>query len=181
MQVFFIFCLIFYVGECSDVTYYVGLCYAIGSTATTVVEYLPQIVRTFRTKECGSMSFTTNWVTTLGTAVITFYMMFSTNQHWTTLLSYIVALSEHLVLCFLQLKYDYIDKCNKKMMKNKMKEKANIFRKCFKMELYQIDEYDELKTIDENSNLIVSVTEPTTDNNQDEPVDTNNVENQQTE
>ena len=82
-------------------------------------------------------------------------MMFSTNQHWTTLLSYIVALTEHVVLCFLQLKYDYIDKCSKKMFKNKMKEKANIFRKCFKMELYEIDnDYTMMESIDEKSNLI---------------------------
>ena len=155
--VILITCLIYFTGECSDITYYVGMTYAFSNTATTVIEYLPQIVRTYRTKYCGSMSFSTNWITTLGTAIMTFYMMFSTNQHWTTLLSFIVALAEHLVLCFLQLKYDYLDKCSKKQFKNSMKSTANVFRKCFKMELYEIEpdtEYNVLETVDEKSNLI---------------------------
>ncbi|ELP93360.1 hypothetical protein EIN_057650 [Entamoeba invadens IP1] len=115
-------------GECDKITYYVGLSFGIGSTLTTLVEYFPQIWLTFRTKECGSMSFTTNWVTTVGTAVITFYMIFGTKQHFTTLMSYVMSLLQHIVLCFLQLKYDYIDKCSANKANKYVKTKINTMR-----------------------------------------------------
>ena len=141
--------LIFYAGECNDFTYYYGFAFAVGCTLTTLVEYLPQIVRTLKTKECGSMSFTTNWTSTLGTGIVALYMMFSTKQHWTTVISYITAFIEHFVLCVIQVKYDYFDKCNKRFMKNNMKKFANVFRKCFKMELYDLDDdYSEMRSID---------------------------------
>ncbi|GAB1223780.1 hypothetical protein ENUP19_0161G0038 [Entamoeba nuttalli] len=127
-------------GECSKITYAVGFCFGVGSTVTTLIEYLPQIWRTFRTKECGSMSFTTNWVTTVGTGIITFYMIFSTGQHFTTLASYIASLIQHIVLCALQIKYDYIDKCTVPMAKNEVKKKVNIFRKLFHLPLYPVEE-----------------------------------------
>ncbi|KAL7712473.1 PQ loop repeat protein [Entamoeba marina] len=127
------FC-VFYFGECSLITYYVGFTFGIGSTVTTVIEYLPQIWRTWRTKECGSMSFTTNWITTMGTAIITGYMIFSTTQHFTTLASYITSLIQHVVLCALQIKYDIIDKFTWKRFKNLCKLKLNVVRGWFNYE-----------------------------------------------
>ncbi|BFU20310.1 PQ loop repeat protein [Entamoeba histolytica] len=102
--------------ECNPFTDWFAYVFGICSSIVTFVEYLPQIWRTFRTKNCGSLSLTANSIQTLGCFVIVCYMFFSTQQHITTLATYIVSFIQHTVLVVLQIKYDYIDKycCKKK-------------------------------------------------------------------
>ncbi|ELP94321.1 hypothetical protein EIN_131100 [Entamoeba invadens IP1] len=98
------------IGMCADFTYWFGYVFGFGSAVITFFEYIPQIWRTFRTKRCGSMSLTANSIQTFGCIVITFYMFFSTKQHYTTLVSYIMSTIQHIILVSLQIKYDYIDR-----------------------------------------------------------------------
>ena len=58
-------------------------------------------------------------------------MIFSTRQHWTTLASYITSLIQHIVLCALQIKYDFIDKCTKKKAKRTVIKNCNKVKKLF--------------------------------------------------
>ncbi|EKE42157.1 hypothetical protein ENUP19_0083G0034 [Entamoeba nuttalli] len=116
ISILLVFISIYWIGECHPFTDWFAYVFGICSSIVTFVEYLPQIWRTFRTKNCGSLSLTANSIQTLGCFVIVCYMFFSTQQHITTLATYIVSFIQHTVLVVLQIKYDYIDKycCKKK-------------------------------------------------------------------
>ena len=100
--------------NCSTSSQTYAIIFGYISSLFTVIQYLPQIVTTFKCKTSGSFSFLANMIGVAGQFVMVAFMAFSTGQDFTSYLRFILSFVLQSILALMQIYYDYIPKwCNK--------------------------------------------------------------------
>ncbi|KAL7714071.1 PQ loop repeat protein [Entamoeba marina] len=111
--------LIFTSGYCGNVTSVFGYTYGIISTICVVLQWMPQIVMTFRRKGAGALSIVMLSITGPGIAIMTCYYIFITKQPFSTWISTAAASAQQLFLLGMLIYYELIMKklCKKNLEK----------------------------------------------------------------
>ncbi|CAL6006171.1 PQ_loop repeat-containing protein [Hexamita inflata] len=86
--------------------------FSIISAIAACIQWLPQIVETYKSKSVGNLSITCQVIGVPG-QLITLFLLISTNNGWITWVTCIVLLIVQSILLFLLLKYKY---CNKRLV-----------------------------------------------------------------
>lgn len=85
-------------GECGNAVLYFGFSMGMTSTVLTVVQWTPQIWQTWRMQDGGSLSTLMLCLQAPGSLVIVYFLVFSSQENWTTWLPYFVSALEQFLL-----------------------------------------------------------------------------------
>lgn len=97
-------------GDCAQTTIDYGWSMGMLSTATTFVQWLPQIYKTWRIKSVGSFSILTLGIQAPGTMIMVYFLLFLAGESVSTWLAYFTAGCQQLVLLALLMYYNFKNK-----------------------------------------------------------------------
>ncbi|KAG9394838.1 PQ loop repeat [Carpediemonas membranifera] len=106
-------------GPCDSVLGFIAKASGILSAISGVIQWAPQIWRTFRAKQSGSLSLAMLLMSAPGSYVITFFYAVISRENWTSYLSYLFGAIQMTIIVLEILYYDYLKKLLIRIIKGK--------------------------------------------------------------